>query len=88
MLTYHFIVKGKVQGVGYRITTYLNATKLNLFGSVKNLENGDVEIFVQGNTIYINDFKEYLKKGSSFSNVTSIEENTLELFPFHSFKII
>lgn len=88
MLTYHFIVKGKVQGVGYRITTYLNATKLNLLGSVKNLENGDVEIFVQGDILYINDFKEYLKKGSSFSKVTSIEENTLELLPFHSFKII
>ncbi|WP_297486862.1 acylphosphatase [uncultured Cetobacterium sp.] len=88
ILTYHFIIKGRVQGVGYRLTAYLNATKLNLVGSIKNLNNGDVEIFVQGDKNFIEDFKEYLKIGSSLSKVLSIDETTLKLPSYNSFKIL
>jgi len=42
------IVKGKVQGVGFRATTKLIAEKLQLTGFVRNLSNGDVEICAQG----------------------------------------
>ena len=88
ILTYHFIIKGRVQGVGYRLTAYLNATKLNLVGSVKNLNNGNVEIFVQGDKNFIVDFKKYLKIGSSFSKVLFIDENTLNLPSYKSFEIL
>ncbi|MGX6591648.1 acylphosphatase [Cetobacterium ceti] len=88
MLTYHFLVKGVVQGVGYRFTTYLNGKKLNIKGTVKNLEDGSVEIYAQGDEVAIKDFKQYLNIGSSYSSVREIIENTLEAKPFESFSII
>lgn len=39
------IVKGFVQGVGYRNIVMRHAWKLNILGIVRNLNNGDVEIF-------------------------------------------
>ena len=40
----HLIVKGRVQGVFYRVYTRKKAIELNLTGWVKNTYNGDVEI--------------------------------------------
>ncbi|MEM1573644.1 MAG: acylphosphatase [Candidatus Methanomethylicaceae archaeon] len=42
------IVKGKVQRVGFRYFTYKLAKKIGLVGYVKNLEDGSVEIVVEG----------------------------------------
>jgi acylphosphatase len=41
-------VKGRVQGVGFRATACTFAERLALFGTVKNLPSGDVEIVAQG----------------------------------------
>lgn len=88
MKTYHFIIKGEVQGVGYRITTYLNATRLGITGSVKNLSNDDVEVFAQGDEKLIDNFKKYLKIGSSMSQVSEIEETILDRPKFETFQVI
>lgn len=44
----HYIFKGRVQGVGFRFTTYQKATALNLTGWVRNLYDGSVEACFQG----------------------------------------
>lgn len=88
MKTYHFIIKGEVQGVGYRITAYLNATRLGITGSVKNLSNDNVEVFAQGDEKVIDNFKKYLKIGSSMSHVSEIDEDTLDKSEFKDFQII
>lgn len=43
------LVKGRVQGVGFRATTYRYASQLGLVGTVRNLADGSVEIYAQGN---------------------------------------
>ncbi|MBR4162509.1 MAG: acylphosphatase, partial [Solobacterium sp.] len=48
MKRYHVIVQGQVQGVGFRGFVMLQAQRRKLTGSVKNMENGMVEMFVQG----------------------------------------
>ncbi|MHA4988610.1 acylphosphatase [Cetobacterium somerae] len=88
MKTYHFIIKGEVQGVGYRITAYLNATRLGITGSVKNLSNDNVEVFAQGDEKVIDNFKKYLKIGSSMSHVSEIDEDILDKPEFKGFQII
>jgi len=85
MKTYHFIVKGRVQGVGYRITTQLNAQRIGIKGVVKNLLNGDVEVFAQGEDKIIQNFKKYLKIGSIMSKVEVIEESVLDREEFEGF---
>jgi acylphosphatase len=42
------LVKGRVQGVGFRWTTSKLARQLGLQGLVRNLRNGQVEIFCEG----------------------------------------
>jgi len=41
----HLLVKGYVQGVGYRNIVMRIARRMNVLGTVKNLDNGNVEIF-------------------------------------------
>ena len=44
----HAIVKGWVQGVGFRFFAERSANQLGLTGWVRNLYNGEVEIVAQG----------------------------------------
>ena len=39
---------GRVQGVGFRMTTVALARGLPLAGTVRNLDDGDVELVVEG----------------------------------------
>lgn len=88
MLTYHFIITGRVQGVGYRYTAYINAKKLDIVGSVANLLDGSVEVFAQGSDEKIDAFRRYLKLGSFISKVENIEENILDMKEFKKFSIL
>ncbi len=69
----HFVISGRVQGVGFRYYTYAAAQKLNITGYVKNLYNGNVEIFAEGNTSTLYKFLDNIKQGPSLSNVLDID---------------
>ncbi|RMD90943.1 MAG: acylphosphatase [Calditrichaeota bacterium] len=66
------IVKGFVQGVGFRWFVYKIATDLNLKGYVKNLYNGDVEIEVEGERGQIEELIKQVKVGPPLSRVTDV----------------
>ena len=87
MLTHHFIVKGRVQGVGYRFFTYHMANEYKVKGWVKNLWNGDVEILAQGETSHIEVFKKLLEAGPPSSKVKSIEEDVFDGKKYDDFDI-
>ncbi len=59
----HIIVKGLVQGVGFRYFVYRKATALGLRGVVRNLINGDVEVEVEGERSPIEELIKDLKIG-------------------------
>ncbi len=48
MKTLKIAISGKVQGVYFRANVLGKANELGIFGYVKNLGNGDVELVVQG----------------------------------------
>ncbi|NGX37528.1 MAG: Acylphosphatase [Chlamydiae bacterium] len=48
MLEAHIIIRGDVQGVGFRTTTRSFAHQLNLIGFIRNKSDGTVEIRAQG----------------------------------------
>ncbi len=48
MIAAHVLVSGIVQGVGYRWWTRRTAAELGLRGWVRNLYDGRVEIWVEG----------------------------------------
>lgn len=79
MKRYHIIVKGRVQGVGFRYHAKYAALKTNITGWAKNLNNGDVEIEAQGEDKFLDAFIKLLEKGNGFSKVTSIFKTDIPL---------
>jgi len=69
----HIIVKGLVQGVGFRWFVEREANQLQLTGYVKNLFNGDVEIEVEGERGAIEELIKKLKVGNRPSHVTDVQ---------------
>jgi len=67
------IIKGFVQGVGFRYFIYRNAQALNLSGYAKNLINGNVEVLLEGDDNNVDEMISILKQGPSRSIVNSIE---------------
>ncbi|MHC4757189.1 MAG: acylphosphatase [Planctomycetota bacterium] len=76
----HIIFTGRVQGVGFRFTSYNIARRCQLTGFVKNLADGTVEMLVQGpkdNVLAcVKDTKEYFRN--------YIRETKIEEIPFNS----
>jgi len=76
-----FTVSGKVQGVGFRYITKMLADKYNVFGIVKNLDNGDVYIEAVGDTNNVNSFIEEIKSSPApFGRVDYIDFKSLSNF--------
>lgn len=67
------IVKGRVQGVGFRWFAMREAECLGLTGYVKNLATGNVEIFVEGERDIIQHFKKIINGGPSFGRVDELD---------------
>lgn len=66
------IVKGMVQGVGFRYFVLNRATRLGVTGFAKNLFNGNVEIVLQGDRSLINDLIDEVRIGPRFADVQDI----------------
>lgn len=81
MNRYHIIVEGRVQGVGFRYFCVSLANERGLTGSVKNLLNGMVEIYVQGDEANINNFISAIRKGNFFIRVDDMSIKRSEVIP-------
>lgn len=77
----HAVVRGQVQGVGFRSMTRYYATELGVTGTVKNLVNGNVEIYAQGSKKRL---EELMKKLKEEAFPDQIQEETIEFFPINS----
>lgn len=73
------LVKGRVQGVFYRNYTQEFALNLGIKGKVRNLKNGDVEIFAQAEKEQLESLIDWTKKGSPLSKVTDVNFEELDL---------
>ncbi len=66
------MVKGKVQGVGYRDFVDGYAKDLELTGWVENKKNGSVELVLQGSPEALKECIEVLNEGSVLAEVDTI----------------
>lgn len=73
-----FIINGTVQGVGFRFFAQRSAARHQIRGYVRNLENGSVEAFAEGDAKAVQAFLEDLTTGPSYSKVEDVEETVLE----------
>jgi acylphosphatase len=64
---------GIVQGIGFRYFVKKNALLRNLTGYVENLSDGRVHVVCEGDKDVIEEFLKFLRNGSSYSVVESVE---------------
>ena len=86
--TYHILIKGRVQGVGFRPFVYQLAHKLSLDGTVSNGVNG-VEIFINATSKELELFLERLKSDAPLlSQIDDIVYKESDFKKFDDFSII
>ena len=78
MIARKFLISGQVQGVGYRYFAQRSSAKHQIRGYVRNLEDGRVEVLVEGNAKAVEAFRQDLAAGPAYSRVAQIEELVLE----------
>ncbi|MCK1237509.1 acylphosphatase [Streptococcus uberis] len=84
------IVSGKVQGVGFRYSTYALALEIgNIYGRVWNNDDGTVEILAQSqNSDKMAEFIQEIRKGpSKWAKVTYVDVKMDNFKDFHDFKM-
>lgn len=70
--TVHFIVDGKVQGVGFRRFVLHAANALDLKGFVTNLEDDTIECVAQGSIDALTELETLLRQGPRHAVVNSV----------------
>ncbi len=73
----HYLIKGRVQGVGFRWYVHREAGALGLNGWVRNTEDGHVEVVAAGEVEELSELQTALHKGSRGSRVDAVIEHEL-----------
>jgi acylphosphatase len=68
----HVIVRGRVQGVGFRDATQNRAIALNLVGLVRNLNDGSVEAYARGGADAVSAMRGWLASGPPAARVEQV----------------
>ncbi|EKY26292.1 acylphosphatase [Clostridium celatum] len=79
MNRYYIVVEGRVQGVGFRFFCSMTAKPLDLTGWVRNMDNGMVELEVQGSDESIEKFIRTIKKGNRFIRVDELYQKKIPI---------
>jgi acylphosphatase len=89
MPTRQFIVRGRVQGVGFRWFVEHEARKIGVIGTVRNLDDGTVETIAAGTPEQLAALKSQLQQGPRAARIDSVEEREShhDLSKFKDFSI-
>ena len=71
----HLLVSGIVQGVGYRAFADRAARELGLTGWVRNLDDGRVEIYAEGESPALEAFESRCRRGPRSAEVSGLESS-------------
>ncbi len=67
------IIRGRVQGVGFRYEARNFAKSLGLTGWISNLPDGGVETYAEGPVSAVNRYIQWLHQGPPGAHVTSVD---------------
>lgn len=69
----HALVSGLVQGVAFRHHTKVRAREAGLVGWVRNLADGRVEVWIEGEPRDVESLVEWLRRGPPAAHVDAVE---------------
>jgi acylphosphatase len=81
-------ISGTVKGVFFRSFIKENAERYNVKGFVRNLEDGRIEVFIEGNSEDVNKMIEICQKGPKHSQIRKVEEKPEKFQDFKTFKVL
>lgn len=70
-------IRGRVQGVGYRVNARRQATSLGIIAEAVNLPDGSVRVIAQGSPEAIAAFRAWCADGPPDACVDSVEEESV-----------
>jgi DNA ligase D-like protein (predicted 3'-phosphoesterase) len=83
----HAIVRGQVQGVGFRDATARRARELGLTGWVRNAEDGTVQVHAEGGGAAVAELVRFLQRGPRLALVTQVETRSVAIEGHEQFAI-
>jgi acylphosphatase len=87
MVARRCMLKGRVQGVGFRYFAYQTARAFLINGWVRNTPDGRVEIHAEGELDKLNEFLARISKGPTFASVDDVGICEVEPEGHHDFSI-
>jgi acylphosphatase len=81
-------IDGTVQGVFFRAFIKENAERYNVKGFVRNLEDGRIEIFLEGDVNDVNKMIGLCSKGPRHSMIRKVQEKAERHQDFKVFKVL
>ena len=79
MIAKRYIVRGRVQGVGFRWFVEREANVIGVSGWVRNNEDSSVELVAQGSEEQHTALRAKLAEGPRASRVDAVEESAVEV---------
>ena len=71
-------VSGVVQGVGFRWFAKRTAERWGVKGHVRNLFDGSVEIYAEGDTVSLNGFLQEVRLGPRYAHISGVNFNWVD----------
>lgn len=81
-------IKGSVQSLFYRQFVKEHADKFGVKGYFRKLDDGSVEVFLEGDSERVNEMIEITKKGPKHANIQSVDVKEERLQDFKDFRIL
>jgi acylphosphatase len=74
----YYVVRGRVQGVGFRWLVHREAGSRGLKGWVRNTDGGEVEVMVSGSEDKLAELRKVLELGSRGSRVDAVLQSDMD----------
>lgn len=82
------LVRGRVQGVGYRAFVAHHAQQAALAGTVRNTSDGDVECILEGDAGAVSSLIEKLRDGPALARVNDLDVAELDATGERGFRVV
>ncbi|HZN25519.1 MAG TPA: acylphosphatase [Burkholderiales bacterium] len=86
MITRHLRIRGRVQGVGFRLYMQREAQRLGVNGWVRNRHDGSVEAVVHGDANAVEAVIAWSRHGPSSARVTDVQVSDTDAGDYSGFE--
>ena len=83
----HFLIRGRVQGVGFRWFVEREARAIGVSGWVRNCEDGSVEVMATGTPEQQRSLRSKLRQGPRAARIDMVQESSAPYLEAQSFRI-